>query len=187
MPCGAARQQEMFGSIQCNPRIQKCTSDEVDFSQILEKLMGRLEANDLRTACGDSGKANLSTQKFYHFQWRVPRRPSAAPPTSKRSGGGKCESGPGNEIKINCDAAVDCLNNKMGIGVIARDHNGNAVVMLSASKEYISDPAMAEGSGWRAVESAWSLDLENIMLEGDSLEVVQALKENGSCWSLYIW
>jgi hypothetical protein len=60
---------------------------------------------------------------------------------------------------------------------------GSAVVMLSASKEYICDPAMAEGSGWRAVELACSLDLENIMLEGDSIEVVQALKKNA--WEFF--
>jgi hypothetical protein len=93
---------------------------------------------------------------------------------------------PVGKIKINWDAAVDCLNNKMGMEVIARDHNGSAVVMLCASKEFISDPAMAEAvAAWRTVELACSLDLESIMLEGDSLEVVQALKKNGSCWSSY--
>jgi hypothetical protein len=66
----------------------------------------------------------------------------------------------------------------MGIGVIARDHHRSAIVMLCASKEYISDPTMAEVvAAWRAVELACRLDLQGIMLEG--------LRKNGSCWSLY--
>jgi hypothetical protein len=37
----------------------------------------------------------------------------------------------------------------MGIGVIARDHHGSAIAILCASKEYISEPTMAE------VVAAW--------------------------------
>ena len=74
----------------------------------------------------------------------------------------------------------------MGIGVIARDHHRSAIVMLCASKEYISNPTMAKAvAAWRAVELACRLDLHGIMLEGDSLDIVQALPKNGSCWSLY--
>jgi hypothetical protein len=66
----------------------------------------------------------------------------------------------------------------MGIGVIARDHHRSVIVMLCASKEYIYDPTMAEVvAAWRAVELACRLDLQGIMLEG--------LRKNGSCWSLY--
>jgi hypothetical protein len=35
------------------------------------------------------------------------------------------------------------------------------------------------------VELACRLDLQGIMLEDDSLDIVQALRKNGSCWSLY--
>jgi hypothetical protein len=39
--------------------------------------------------------------------------------------------------------------------------------MLCASKDYISDPTMAEVvAAWRAVELACRLDLQGIMLEG---------------------
>jgi hypothetical protein len=58
--------------------------------------------------------------------------------------------------------------------------------MLCASKEYISDPTMAEAvAAWRAVELACRLDLQGIMLKGDSLDIVQALRKIGSCWILY--
>jgi hypothetical protein len=75
---------------------------------------------------------------------------------------------------------------EMGRGVIARDHHRSAIVMLCASKEYIYDPTMAKAvAAWRAVEVACRLDLQGIMLEGNSLDIVQALRKNGSWWSLY--
>ncbi|KAE8056184.1 hypothetical protein FH972_012976 [Carpinus fangiana] len=33
--------------MECSPKVQKCTSDEVDFIHVLEKLMERVEANQM--------------------------------------------------------------------------------------------------------------------------------------------
>jgi hypothetical protein len=69
---------------------------------------------------------------------------------------------------------------EMGIGMIARYHYMSAIVMLCASKEYISDPTMVEAvAAWKAL--VCRLDLQGIMLEGDSLDIVLALRKNRSC------
>jgi hypothetical protein len=91
---------------------------------------------------------------------------------------------PAGKVKINSDATVELQKNMMGIGVIARDHEGNVLAMLCTKKEHISDPTMAEAVvAWRAVNLARRLDLQSIMLEGDALEIVQALQEDKGCWS----
>jgi hypothetical protein len=63
---------------------------------------------------------------------------------------------------------------------------GKAIAMLCARKSYVSDPTMAEEiSVWRAVELAVQMDLCRIILEGDALVIVQALRRDEDCWNLF--
>jgi hypothetical protein len=55
-------------------------------------------------------------------------------------------------IKINWDAAIDRSGDRMGVGVVARDHCGNVVGAMCYTRPSISEPATAEAVGaWTAV------------------------------------
>jgi hypothetical protein len=77
-------------------------------------------------------------------------------------------------LKINRDAALDLHNNKTGIGVIIRNHEGVLVVMLCAAKGNVNEPTMAKAFGaWKAVNLAVQMNLRRIILEGDALIIVR--------------
>jgi ribonuclease HI len=89
-------------------------------------------------------------------------------------------------IKLNWDASIDKVRNRMGVGVIARDHNGQAIAMFCSTKGGVQDPTMAEAVAvWEAVELAHRLGLRSLVLEGDALEIVQMLKKDGECGTIY--
>lgn len=89
-------------------------------------------------------------------------------------------------VKINWDDALDVLNKRMGVGVIARDADGAVVATLCAVVPHISDPAVAECVAlWKAITLSIDLDLPRLHLEVDSQEIVQALLQEGPCLSLY--
>ena len=46
--------------------------------------------------------------------------------------------------KINCDAAVDAKNGKMGVGLILRDHNGGIIAAGSFMLKGWLDPTTTE-------------------------------------------
>jgi hypothetical protein len=74
----------------------------------------------------------------------------------------------------------------MGVGVIARDHDGQALAMFCANKEGVQDPTMAEAIVvWEAVELALRLGIQSLILEGDALEIVPMLKKEGDCGMIY--
>lgn len=72
----------------------------------------------------------------------------------------------------------------MGIGVLIRDHGGEVVAMLCASKGYVTDPSLAEAlATWQASDLIQRLDMRKVILEGDVLSIVQAMQKEGECWS----
>ncbi|XP_059462058.1 uncharacterized protein LOC132191056 [Corylus avellana] len=89
-------------------------------------------------------------------------------------------------IKLNWDATVAIKERKMGVEVIARDYTGKVLATLSAPRPIVSDPTVAETIGaWMSVDLTSHLGFTRIYLEGDALEIVQALRMEGSCWSRY--
>lgn len=79
---------------------------------------------------------------------------------------------------VNWDASVDKKNRRMGIGVIVCDCKGEVLATLSAPKEGIIDLVIAQAT-------VQELGLFNVILEGDSLQVVQVLDSAEINWSKY--
>jgi ribonuclease HI len=89
-------------------------------------------------------------------------------------------------IKLNWDAALDVRQNRMGVGIIARDELGKVRATLSTALPYIQNPSVAEAFGARrAVEFARERGFSSIVIEGDSREVVLALGNSGDCCVSY--
>jgi hypothetical protein len=73
----------------------------------------------------------------------------------------------------------------MGIGIMVSDYKGGVIATQCATRQFIMDPTMVEALAFRtAVELRHQLGLMDVIFEGDSFEVVQAVrKEEKSCES----
>jgi hypothetical protein len=89
-------------------------------------------------------------------------------------------------VKLNWDASVDWKGKKMGIALIVRDHAGGVVVMACETKEFVHDPAVAEAlAAKRGVELSAEWGIQKLLLEGDALQIVQALNSDTGEWAPY--
>jgi ribonuclease HI len=83
--------------------------------------------------------------------------------------------------KVNWDVAINSTMRTMGVGIIVRDNRGQ--VHAASSKTIVStqEPVVAEAMGALcAAEFIRDLGFQDVDLEGDSLQVVQAIREAGT-------
>jgi hypothetical protein len=74
----------------------------------------------------------------------------------------------------------------MGIGIIVRDSTGKLVATASQSLSALPDLVVSEAIvALRAVEFSRNRGLEKIILEDDSLQVVNVVYTTGTHWSTY--
>jgi hypothetical protein len=87
---------------------------------------------------------------------------------------------------LNWDAAINRTTTRMGAGVVARDENGLVVAAISANRPCIADPATAKAiASWMMADLCCKVGLRHLLVEGDSVEVVTALKRGGDCSERY--
>ncbi|KAF5468997.1 hypothetical protein F2P56_013102, partial [Juglans regia] len=91
---------------------------------------------------------------------------------------------PLNWIKLNWDGATDKAQGLIGVGVVARDSAGHIISTLRTSKHLFPDPLLAEAFGaLQAMNFGLELGFTQVIIEGDSLQVVRALKNEKEGWS----
>lgn len=82
-------------------------------------------------------------------------------------------------FKINCDAAVDETKKLMGVSIIVWDHKGQVLATICSSKPYITNPTIVEAhAAWKVEKFGTDLGLQNIIIEGDALKIVQNLQKD---------
>ena len=102
-------------------------------------------------------------------------QPDASP--SQRSTCASWQPPPSDLYKIDYDAATFEHKGKFGIGVIIRDSHGAAIASLSQLIPYAYQAADMEAiAANRALEFAWEIGINDVILEGDSSLVHLALK-----------
>ena len=70
----------------------------------------------------------------------------------------------------------------MGLGVIARDHEGRVLAMQCSTRRHIDTPTKAEMLAvWNAVILGVQLGVTYLELEGDAMEVVQGINSMRHC------
>lgn len=75
----------------------------------------------------------------------------------------------------------------MGVGIIVRNQEGNALASMCPLKQFIVDHVVVETyAGWKAVEFNRDMIMLNTNLERDALEIVNALWMEGQSWNRYI-
>jgi hypothetical protein len=190
---------------ECGRSIQKCHSAEEGFPEILEKLVDRLSEEEMQLAVGVArqiwlrrnsvifggdflspsalithAKAQISEYQKAEEGRRLTHVHRARPRCVK------WERPKEGFVKLNWDAAINRRSKRMGAGVIARDETGMVVAALSASRPSITDPATAEAIvAWMMADFCCKLGFRRVVLEGDSMEVVTALKRGGNCSERY--
>jgi hypothetical protein len=66
---------------------------------------------------------------------------------------------------------------------VIRDEGGGFYATQAKVFPFVVDPSMAEALGdWNAEKFGCELGLSHVHLEGDALNVVEALKKEGPCW-----
>ena len=95
----------------------------------------------------------------------------------------KWSNPPLGRLKANWDVALNSVVKRIGTGVIIQDDKGVVFAALSRSVEACPAPVIVEAMGaLHAIEFCQDSGLLNIMLEGDSLQVVQAVNAKGEQW-----
>jgi hypothetical protein len=192
----------------CSVKIQKSSQVSTDFLSIMDYLMERCEVKEVQLAVlvarqiwhrrnavifggkFSSPKSIVQAAKAQLEFFCSIEMKSATSSSYPRGLEDVCWKAPsGGVLKANWDAAVDGRRKKIGIGVIVRDHEARVIAMLSETKDFIKDPATAEAlAARRAVELSLNLGIQRLILEGDSLSIVQAIQEarSGHMYELII-
>jgi hypothetical protein len=190
---------------ECSSKLQKCSTDMIDFRGLIIMLMERLNVDEMhematvarliwlrrnsfvfdgeftpldvlvRNALDQVAAFNQADLRLNGRETTVPRNIAEA---------WQCpEVGC---VKLNWDAAVDKANNKIGLGVIVRDSTSMVVAMQCSTRDFLCDSGAAEALGaWTAANLSCTLGLQRIILEGDAQEVVLALCKDGICRGSY--
>jgi hypothetical protein len=96
------------------------------------------------------------------------------------------KSPPQGVYKVDWDATIEHTNKCLGIDVIVQDHLYHMIVARSQTTCIVSEPVIVEAIvTLNVAEFSSDFGLQSIILKGDSLQVVNALKTNGQNWSQY--
>jgi hypothetical protein len=88
--------------------------------------------------------------------------------------------------KANWDVSINKDQGNVGVGVIIRDEKGGIVAAMSGTRQGLLEPTTGEAFGaLQAAHFIMELGLHNIILEGDTKQIVDARNSNTSTWSRY--
>ena len=88
--------------------------------------------------------------------------------------------------KVNCDVAINSTMRAMGVGIIVKDNKGQVHAASCKTILSVQEPVVAEAMGALfAAKFSWDLGIQDIDIEGDSLQVIQAIRGSDINWSNY--
>jgi ribonuclease HI len=190
---------------ECCRAIQKCSIAEGEFFSLFETLADKLNEEELQMMAGVARQIWLRRNAVvFEGEFLTPgvlvKQASdqleawRKAEESRRLGNPSCsrprsmgwQRPPFGVIKLNWDAAINKVTRRMGVGIVARDAGGAVVAVRCASRPHITDPATAEAMAvWMLADFSITLGHTQIIAEGDSLEVVGALRRDGECCNSY--
>jgi ribonuclease HI len=87
-------------------------------------------------------------------------------------------------LKCNWDAALDLNGQRMGIGILICNHEGVVISGKCSTQMFITDPLIVETVAvWTAALFIRIKGFDNVILEGDSMGVVQSLQGEEQSWA----
>ena len=119
--------------------------------------------------------ADLAAEWLAHYKTSTEAAGTAV--RSNRNGGNRWSAPPAGFVKVNFDGAVFDDANRAGIGVVIRDNYGAVLASCSESIFQAYEAGVTEALAARkALSFAHELGFQNVILEGDALHLIQALK-----------
>jgi ribonuclease HI len=89
-------------------------------------------------------------------------------------------------VKLNWDVGLNAKDGHVGLGLIARDSQGNCFAAQCMSLEIKIDVAEAEAMAVaNAVIFCKEMGYNNVIFEGDAMQVIKAIEVEGPCMSSY--
>jgi hypothetical protein len=178
----------------CRGPIQKTSVEAEEFFDIFAFLCDRLEDKDLELFASIAYKIWARRNRVVFGGAVLPpsiliREATELVEEFRKSQEATVALGPGeqishdrwlkpavNSIKFNWDAALDGRKKIMGMGIVARDCQGEVKAAMCDVIPYIRDPSVAEAiAAHRAVQFAHNLRVQLIELEGDARDIILAL------------
>ena len=99
--------------------------------------------------------------------------------TGSSNQGAKWRNPPPGKYKINCDMAISMTTKMVGVGVVVRDDQGRVILAQGKSISAMYDLATGEAmAALVAVDLCRDMGVFDVILEGDSLEVVNSINED---------
>ncbi|XP_042942698.1 uncharacterized protein LOC122276868 [Carya illinoinensis] len=120
--------------------------------------------------------AKEGLEEFQHSQ-RIQNKEDHTPTTSiDKKTWEKQTSG---FVKVNWDASLDLRKKRMGVRIMIRDEEGEALVAVCDQRQYMENPAVAEGYAlWKALELCNDLNIQKAIFESDAKAVILAVLSN---------
>jgi ribonuclease HI len=89
-------------------------------------------------------------------------------------------------FKANWDVGVNPQRQLMGVGVIVCDDHGRVHAAVSKTLDTFHEPVLGESfAALHAVEFCRDLGLREVIFEGDSLQVVNMIRDHEESWSRF--
>ncbi|XP_035547305.1 uncharacterized protein LOC118348876 [Juglans regia] len=89
-------------------------------------------------------------------------------------------------LKANFDAAIDEQNCVVGLGIIIRNSKGEVMAAYSEPQRMKAKAVLVEAIALRrTIEVCKEMGFNKVVFEGDTLVMINALKENVVCWTWY--
>lgn len=86
--------------------------------------------------------------------------------------------------KVNWDVAFKTEVQRVGVGILVRDHNGRVLAARSFTKRGVMEPTIGETiASYHAAQFCNQMGLQKVILEGDAKTVVEAINGKNRKWS----
>ena len=190
--------------MECPSRIQKSPSEEDDFSAIFIHLVERLQVDELQMLVFVAQQIWFRRNDVvFNGEFRPPKNIVQATRLQieqyDQASTNRNQEDPtkgtthnqthvrwmkpqGGVAKINWNAALDERTGNIGLGAIARDHDGRVLAMQCSTCKHIYNPMTAKTlTAWKAVVLGVQMGVIYLELEGDAIKVVQGINCTRHC------
>uniref|UniRef100_A0A7N2RFA1 Reverse transcriptase zinc-binding domain-containing protein n=1 Tax=Quercus lobata TaxID=97700 RepID=A0A7N2RFA1_QUELO len=191
--CGVARDVWASSLV----KRQKCAGGQQDSMQLFEEMQGRLTREELelflvqawliwsqRNRISHGGKLQSPTQlnkRAFDLLTEFRQAQEQLTIASRTSTVSRWCPPPNSRFKLNFDAAIFPDLKCSGIGAIIRNERGEVMGAMSAKEQQVLDSTEAEVLACRrALEFAIDIGFSELVIEGDSAQVLNSLRSTAT-------
>jgi ribonuclease HI len=164
--------------------ILRCNGDELAFSAILARNIWQ-RRNLVVHGGGFSHPVVLiqEANSAFQLQLQVSQCDEERVEMGEDNGMARWQPPPRNMFKANWGVGVNPQRQQMGVGVIVRDDHGRVHAAVSKTLDTFQEPVHGESfAALQVVEFCRDLGLQEVIFEGDSLQVINMILDHEESW-----